>query len=390
MSSQEAYRALTACEAAFKETQKFIIRQNRDVIDIGRMMRLVSFVTEELRKVEAEQLAEDEERQRRDSLERTFLDKCGVQVDELDYQKVFEVLTSEDSPKLGLKHYKNLKQCNAPNGVGGNAFVCKMMDCDSTSAPSSKLLSAKIFTVNEHVAPDHPKSPVRHRKRILREAKYWHMALQGNGRGKDRIAPLEGVYLCPVSNKFGVPSLVSLWRDDGNLYQYVRATWGKQSDDSERRRLAAEVLEGLAYLHELEVQIVHGDLKSENVLVYRDQNNVTHAQLIDFGSARRTEGHTGLTSTTNPTTELFQAPEIVYPGSTLTVWSDMFAYGYVLLEIIYKVNVQTTFHDVDSKFKNLPKIPGISKDDVALVTRLWCDIPQGRPNALTALSLLQC
>ena len=129
------------------------------------------------------------------------------------------------------------------------------------SVISSGTLSVKIHTVNEHEIAEHRSSPLQRRKvrnlitmtsingkmqfslpsvsqRILREARYWHMALQGKGYGKDRIAPLEGIYLFGRDTfKFDLPSLVSLWRDDGNLFEYITATWDEQSDDTERRRL---------------------------------------------------------------------------------------------------------------------------------------------------------
>ncbi len=47
---------------------------------------------------------------------------------------------------------------------------------------------------------------------------------------------------------------------------------------SERRRVAAELMEALAFLHER--QIVHGDLKPSNILI-TDSGN--HVRLIDFG-----------------------------------------------------------------------------------------------------------
>ena len=47
---------------------------------------------------------------------------------------------------------------------------------------------------------------------------------------------------------------------------------------SERRRVAAELMEALAFLHER--QIVHGDLKPSNILI-TDAGN--HVRLIDFG-----------------------------------------------------------------------------------------------------------
>lgn len=74
-----------------------------------------------------------------------------------------------------------------------------------------------------------------------------------------------------------------------------------------------------------------------NVLVCRDEENVTHAQLIDFGSARQKEAHTGLTTSSMPTTKAYESPEIKSPGSILTPSSDMYAYGCVLLEASERV-----------------------------------------------------
>ncbi len=68
-----------------------------------------------------------------------------------------------------------------------------------------------------------------------REAKYWQMALSGESERRDRIAPLLGVYLYPNGDNFGIPSLVSTWRSDGNLLQYVHQN--PPPDDQERRRL---------------------------------------------------------------------------------------------------------------------------------------------------------
>lgn len=266
-------------------------------------------------------------------------------------------------------------------GFGGNANVLQMKrTVNSTNPPSSELVSVKVYMMKTNMTPE------RHRKRIIREAYYWKMACSGDGQWKDRIAPLRGVYLASDSaDDFGTPSLVSTWRLDGNLLDYVnKVTF---PEESERRRLAMEVVEGLVYLHGLEEQIVHGDLKSCNVLICRDKENVTHVQLIDFGSARQRDVRTGLTSSSTHTTMVYEAPEVARPGSILTVWSDMYAYGLVLLEVIYRVDVNAAFYDVELKLRNLPK--NMSKNDKSLVTKLFCDIPKGRPDAVSTLEQLK-
>ena len=76
----------------------------------------------------------------------------------------------------------------------------------------------------------------------------------------------------------------------GDLHSF---TVNKVLSEDNCRRLCKQLLQGLAYLHSLE--LVHGDIKPENVLIFKSPiNESLHiAKICDFGFAERV-GNTGL------------------------------------------------------------------------------------------------
>ncbi|KAL3657009.1 hypothetical protein V7S43_018057 [Phytophthora oleae] len=114
-------------------------------------------------------------------------------------------------------------------------------------------------------------------------------------------------------------------------------------------RLAIDIIEGLVYLHSLNPPLVHGDLKSANVLL---RSNL-RAKLTDFGLSRylpSTEGE-GFGSARSRTEEdvnnsnspqygsrargtgRWMAPELLTSGAQCSMASDVYAFGIVLSEI---------------------------------------------------------
>ncbi|KAG7196532.1 hypothetical protein KM043_018556 [Ampulex compressa] len=98
--------------------------------------------------------------------------------------------------------------------------------------------------------------------------------------------------------------------------------------------VANEIVKGLEYLHHT-VHILHGDVKSYNVLVSQDCRTV---KLCDFGvSVPLTELLELNTSTGNFVyigTECWSAPEIIHEDGPVTNKADMWAYGLVIWEMI--------------------------------------------------------
>ncbi|KAF9449355.1 kinase-like protein [Macrolepiota fuliginosa MF-IS2] len=107
------------------------------------------------------------------------------------------------------------------------------------------------------------------------------------------------------------------------------------------------IASGLAHLHQYD--IVHGDLKPSNILIYQDSDGNIVPQISDFGRAKilNTKGFTGSLNVTQRYTPLevlmgsHPSPEnsIVGPplggdNQILTKMSDVYSLGMVLLHVI--------------------------------------------------------
>ncbi|MBI2388470.1 MAG: protein kinase [Deltaproteobacteria bacterium] len=98
-------------------------------------------------------------------------------------------------------------------------------------------------------------------------------------------------------------------------------------DEREARRIAREVLEILAYLHELKPPVLHRDVKPSNLIHGEDG----HVLLVDFGAVRElTDDRTGSTVIG---TVGYAAPE-QYRGAA-TPRSDLFGVGATLVFLLY-------------------------------------------------------
>lgn len=94
------------------------------------------------------------------------------------------------------------------------------------------------------------------------------------------------------------------------------------------RRLAAQLLEGVAAIHA--AGIVHGDLKSDNILVGDDD----HVTIIDFGLARmETERERAFGDRMLSGTPEYMAPEIIR-GDAMTRAADIYAVGIIVYEML--------------------------------------------------------
>lgn len=112
------------------------------------------------------------------------------------------------------------------------------------------------------------------------------------------------------------PCIVMEYVDGESLTDYLKTN----PSNKEKKRILNELLDALDFIHKH--QIVHNDLKSENILVTRNGHNV---KLIDFGYA---DSDSHLDKATGGT-KAFAAPELVHQETT-DVTSDIYSLGFII------------------------------------------------------------
>ena len=112
------------------------------------------------------------------------------------------------------------------------------------------------------------------------------------------------------------PCIVMEYVDGETLADYLKAS----PSHREKKRVLNELLDAMSFIHNH--QVVHNDLKLENILVTRNGHNV---KLIDFGYA---DSDSHLDKATGGT-KAFAAPELVQQETT-DVTSDIYSLGFVI------------------------------------------------------------
>ncbi|KAJ8079056.1 Rho guanine nucleotide exchange factor [Marasmius tenuissimus] len=179
--------------------------------------------------------------------------------------------------------------------------------------------------------------------------------------------------------------LVFPWMENGNLLQFLKdhPELGFETQLS----LAKDVAQGLAYLHNL--GIIHGDLKSYNVLITSDRT----ACITDLGLSPVLEGEEALGLSTasscwRPVRWL--APELMKNGKrpVLSLESDIYAFGCVCYEIYAR---SIPFHDIEeyriyyvvAVQNQHPEPPPQAPDAMRrLMESCWNVEPASRPKAV--------
>lgn len=99
-------------------------------------------------------------------------------------------------------------------------------------------------------------------------------------------------------------------------------------------KVGFEIAKGLKYLHHT-VHLLHGDIKSWNILVSHDFNAI---KLCDFGNSlpltESLEMDTSKGDFSYVGTECWNPPEIIFENGPVTNAADIWTYGLVLWEMI--------------------------------------------------------
>ncbi|KAL0567880.1 hypothetical protein V5O48_014114 [Marasmius crinis-equi] len=218
-------------------------------------------------------------------------------------------------------------------------------------------------------------------KEYMREAIVWQQLKHPN------LLPFVGMYYLDKMRE--QLCLVSPWMERGDLMRYLKAKPRKQVD---HQALAYDVAAGLSYLHEK--KIVHGDLKSVNILVTPDER----ACIGDFGLSRVADscGVRLSTSTSGQTrgTIRWLSPELLEPPCQSSTCSDLYAYACVCYEI-FTGNVP--FHELadgavmvavllHKKYPSRPEnVPELTDSMWEIMESCWAHEPNQRPTAENVL-----
>jgi len=156
-------------------------------------------------------------------------------------------------------------------------------------------------------------------------------------------------------------------------------------------RLALQVADGMAYIHERNV--THRDLKPGNILLSElDWSMGAQPKICDFGMSKLLVGEQSATMTANLGTPSFMAPELLTDFQSNTKYNakavDIYSYG-VILNAVWSRSVpyadlqfRTVYHKLSAVSEGLrpniePQMPPRLKQ---LVTKCWHADPHKRPD----------
>jgi len=132
---------------------------------------------------------------------------------------------------------------------------------------------------------------------------------------------------------------------------------GAPLPEKDARTIARQLCAGLAEAHRNNV--IHGDLKSSNVILSADTGGAIRAVITDFGLARTLEAsqRTVQSGETGGTPD-YMAPEL-WNGGKATVASDIFALGVILHELVSGRRPRVAPSVPESQQKQVIFLPGV-------------------------------
>ncbi|XP_024970962.1 putative kinase-like protein TMKL1 [Cynara cardunculus var. scolymus] len=140
------------------------------------------------------------------------------------------------------------------------------------------------------------------------------------------LVPLCGFYVGPRGEKL----LVHPFYRRGNLAQFIRDGNGGSQKWSVIYRISIGIARGLDHLHTgLQKPIIHGNLKSKNILLGRNQQ----PYVSDFGLHLLLNPCTAQEMVEEVAVEGYKPPEMVRMNDT-SVENDIFNFGVILLELL--------------------------------------------------------
>lgn len=186
------------------------------------------------------------------------------------------------------------------------------------------------------------------------------------------------------------PMLVMEYMHNGSLYDAIRNETINLSSTEDILTIVQDIAHGLRFLHSANPQVVHGDLKTKNVLI--DAN--FRAKVADFGLSAKSH-HAKLGARGTP---YWMAPELLTGEIQCNnAASDVYAFGVLLYEVYARENpYQGEDYDevirlvCDPTVCKRPPVPSTCPPQVAgLMQNCFQGNPHDRPTAKEIDVMLQ-
>ncbi|EGD74805.1 TKL/DICTY4/DRK protein kinase [Salpingoeca rosetta] len=171
------------------------------------------------------------------------------------------------------------------------------------------------------------------------------------------------------------PMIVMEFMDLGSLYSILHNET-TEVDGDVRYELLIDIISGCRFLHAAEPPIVHGDLKSMNVLV----DAKFRAKVSDFGLSQggSSKGVCG--------TPYWMAPEL-FKGAKNTKASDVYSFAIIMAEVFSRQDPYPAMEDMDKvlrevvRRKRRPSIPRAMPAELSIIMKeSWHHDPDRRPS----------
>ena len=178
--------------------------------------------------------------------------------------------------------------------------------------PSKRTVAVKIYEKFKLLDP-HKRKAVSREIRILQKLRHPHIL-----QFIDALDSAKQVYI------------VTEYISGGSLHGLLKKQPTRRLTEDVAKRLFKQICEGLKYLHER--QVIHRDIKLENILLEGDNEDALTVKIIDFGFS--TVVSPGKKIRVFCGTPSYMAPEIVNKTENIDTHTDVWAAGVVLFAML--------------------------------------------------------